>query len=93
MTNAMPILIILWAVVTGLFLAVLAYNATITRYEEDQLFLSDINKIEQEQQKAILDKVHSIQPALRTLGSLSGLFALVIILFYTWDCWQRLRAL
>ena len=41
MMNALPVLIVVWAVVTGLFLALLAYNATITRYEENQLFLDD----------------------------------------------------
>ena len=39
MMNALPSLIVIWAVFTGLFLALLAYNATITRYEENQLFL------------------------------------------------------
>ena len=50
MMNALPVLIVVWAVVTGLFLALLAYNATITRYEENQLFLDDAsaNAIEQQ---------------------------------------------
>jgi len=89
--NAIPILIVVWAIATGLFLAVLAYNATITRYEEDQLFLNDINKNEQEAQQSILRKVHLTLPTLRVLGSLSGLLALVIIVIYTVDCWQKLH--
>ena len=31
-----------------LFLALLAYNGTIARYEENQLFLDDINAIEKQ---------------------------------------------
>ena len=43
MMNSLPALIVVWAVCTGLFLMLLAYNSTITRYEENQLFLEDIN--------------------------------------------------
>jgi len=91
MMNALPVLIVVWAAVTGLFLVVLAYNATITRYEEDQLFLDNINENEQQQQNSILRKVHITLPTLRVLGSLSGVLALFIIVIYTWDCWQKLQ--
>ena len=56
--SALPVLIVVWAVFTGLFLALLAYNATITRYEENQLFLADINANEQQQQTAIVRRVN-----------------------------------
>jgi hypothetical protein len=94
MMNALPVLIVVWAVVTGLFLALLAYNATITRYEENQLFLDDAsaNAIEQQQQSTILRKVNKVLPMLRVLGSLSGILTIIIIAIYTWDCWQKLQA-
>jgi len=37
----MPVLWIVWAGVTAILLALLAYRGTLTRYEEDQLFLDD----------------------------------------------------
>jgi hypothetical protein len=94
MMNALPVLIVVWAVLTGLFLALLAYNATITRYEENQLFLDDAsaNVIEQQQQNSILRKVNRLLPAIRTLGILSAIFTILIIAIYTWDCWQKLQA-
>ena len=94
MMNALPVLIVIWAVLTGLFLALLAYNATITRYEENQLFLDDAsaNVIEQQQQNTILRKVHRLLPLIRTLGILSAIFTVLIIVIYTWDCWQKLQA-
>jgi hypothetical protein len=92
MIKALPVLIVVWAIVTGLFLALLAYNATITRYEENQLFLDDINENEQQQQISITRKIHNTLPILRVLGSLSGLLTVVIIAIYTWDCWQKLQA-
>ena len=39
----MPIVLIIWGVFVACLLGLLAYNATLTRYEEDQLFLSDTN--------------------------------------------------
>ena len=39
----MSILLIVWGVFVACLLGLLAYNATLTRYEEDQLFLSDTN--------------------------------------------------
>jgi cytochrome b len=94
MINTLPVLIVIWAVLTGLFLALLAYNATITRYEENQLFLDDasINAVEQQEQNSILRKVHKLLPAIRTLGILSAIFTVLIIAIYTWDCWQKLQA-
>jgi hypothetical protein len=93
MINALPVLIVIWAVLTGLFLALLAYNATITRYEENQLFLDDAsaNAIEQQQQNSILRKVNRLLPMIRTLGILSAIFTVLIIAIYTWDCWQKLQ--
>jgi hypothetical protein len=94
MINALPVLIVIWAVLTGLFLALLAYNATITRYEENQLFLDDAssNANEQQQQNSILRKVNKLLPVIRTLGILSTIFTILIIAIYTWDCWQKLQA-
>jgi len=92
MMNDLPLLIVIWSVFTGLFLALLAYNATITRYEESQLFLEDINPHEQQQQTSIVQKVNRTLPYVRALGTLSGILTVLIIAIYTWDCWQKLQA-
>ena len=92
MINALPVLIVIWAVLTGLFLALLAYNATITRYEANQLFLHDINPNEQHEQTSIVRKVHKMLPFIRVLGTLSAIFTVLIIAIYTWDCWQKLQS-
>ena len=91
MMTAMPILIVVWAVLTGLFLALLAYNATITRYEENQLFLADINANEQQQQSTIVRRVNKTMPFIRVMGSLSALMTVAIIAIYTWDAWQKIQ--
>jgi len=90
MMSAMPVLIVIWAVLTGLFLALLAYNATITRYEENQVFLAEVNTNEQ-RQSVIVRRVNKVLPFLRVMGSLSALMTVVVIGIYTWDAWQRIH--
>ena len=90
--HALPALIVIWAVLTGLFLALLAYNGTVTRYEENQLFLADINANERNLQSAIVRRVNRVMPFVRTLGTLSAVMTIVIIGIYTWDAWQRIQA-
>jgi hypothetical protein len=91
MMNVLPVLIIVWAVMTGLFLALLAYNGTITRYEENQLFLAGINGNEKERQTTIVRRVNKTLPFVRVLGVLSGVLTVTIIAIYTWDSWLQLR--
>jgi len=91
MMNALPTLIVIWAVFTGLFLALLAYNATITRYEENQLFLDDINGNEKLEQSSIVTKVNRVTPYIRARGSLSAVMTIVIIGIYTLDAWRKIQ--
>ena len=91
MISALPVLIVIWAILTALFLALLAYNGTVTRYEENQLFLADINANEQQQQNSIVRKVNRTLPFIRALGSLSAVMTVAIIAIYTWDAWQKIQ--
>jgi hypothetical protein len=92
MMHVLPALIVIWAVLTGLFLALLAYNGTVTRYEENQLFLADINANEQQRQSSIVRRVNKTMPFVRALGGLSAVMTILIIGIYTWDAWQRIQA-
>ena len=89
--HSLPLLIVIWAVLTGLFLALLAYNGTLTRYEESQLFLAEINANEEQRQTTIVRRVNRTIPFLRVLGVLSAVMTVLIIGIYTWDAWQRIQ--
>ena len=89
--SALPVMIVVWAVLTGLFLALLAYNGTITRYEDNQLFLADINANEQQRQTTIVRRVNKTPPFVRVLGALSAVLTVLIIGIYTWDSWLKLQ--
>jgi hypothetical protein len=91
MMSALPVLIIVWAVLTGLFLALLAYNGTITRYEDNQLFLADINANEQQRQTTIVRRVNKTLPYVRVLGTLSAILTVLIIGIYTYNAWLTLH--
>jgi hypothetical protein len=91
MMNALPAMIVVWAVFTGMFLSLLAYNATLTRYEENQLFLDDNNGGEKQAQTAIVRKIQKMTPYIRTLGSLSALMTVMIISVVTWDAWLKIQ--
>jgi hypothetical protein len=86
----MSILLIIWGVLLACLLGLLAYNATLTRYEEDQLFLSDSNSVEKTHQDEIVAKLRRTQPLVRVFGSLSGLMTLVVAGLFTWDAWKHL---
>jgi hypothetical protein len=86
----LSILLIIWGVLLACLLGLLAYNATLTRYEEDQLFLSDSNSVEKSHQDEIVAKLRRTQPLVRVFGSLSGLMTLVVAGLFTWDAWKHL---
>jgi hypothetical protein len=90
MMNALPALIIAWAVLTGLFLALLAYNGTLSRYEENHLFLDNVNANER-QQSSILRKISKVTPYIRAFGTLSALMTVAIVAIYTFDAWKKIH--
>ena len=56
--DAIPVLLIIWAAIAACFLGLLAYKGQLTRYEEDQLFLSETVSHEQQLQTEIIRKVN-----------------------------------
>lgn len=47
---------IVWAALGIILLALIMYRASITRYEEDQLFLDDASEMQHKEQDAVLKK-------------------------------------
>ncbi len=62
--HVVPTLWIVWAVFAVCLLALLLYRGTITRYEDDQLFLDDISDRQHKENDAIIRKLnqHSTVP-------------------------------
>jgi len=94
MMNALPVLIVVLGRLYGPVSGFAGLQRSITRYEENQLFLDDASASanEQQQQSSILRKVNKVLPMLRVLGGTSAILTILIIAIYTWDCWQKLQS-
>ncbi len=79
---------VMWSVWGGLVLimAVLfLYRSSLSRDEEDQLFLDDSFNHVQTAQAAIVDKVNKIQPLVKGASILVGAATLFVIGYYVVD--------
>lgn len=91
MMNAIPALLLIWAVIAACFLALLAYKGQLTRYEEDQLFLNETETHDQREQTEIVRKVKKLEPFVRVLGVAAAVMTVCIVSIYTYDAWQHLK--
>ena len=80
-----PILWIVWAVFAAILLSLLLYRGTITRYEDDQLFLDDISDRQHKENDAIIEKLAKIQPFLKVFTGVTSILTAAIIGIYAWD--------
>lgn len=83
--GGMLILWIVWAGVLALLLILLAYRGTLTRYEEDQLFLDEAGDHQKKEQNELLAKVNKIQPFVRIATGATCVLSACILGFYVWD--------
>ena len=80
--------ITMWAVWAALVLVLAGlhlYRARLTRDEEDQLFLDEAFNHLRNEQAAMIDKVHRIQPLVRGSMALAGAGTLFVITYYVLD--------
>jgi hypothetical protein len=91
MMNALPDLVVIWAIFTGLFLSLLAYNSTISRYEEGQLFLDESKGRHEQTQFTIVNRINKVIPYIKVTGVLAAVMTVLIITIYTMDSWQVLH--
>ena len=78
MTQGMEWLLIAWGVVTGILLILLFYRSTLTRQEDDQLFIDESSSSRATEQSQLIAKVNKINPLVKMVGATSGLMILAI---------------
>jgi hypothetical protein len=83
--SPMIILWIVWAGVLAILLILLAYRGTLTRYEEDQLFLDDAGNHMKQEQTEIVAKCNKIQPWVRIATGATCVLSACILGIYVWD--------
>ena len=78
MTQGMEWSLIMWGVVTGILLILLFYRSTLTRQEDDQLFIDESSSSRATEQSQLIAKVNKINPLVKLVGVTSGLMILAI---------------
>ena len=78
MTQGMEWLLIVWGVVTGILLMLLFYRSTLTRQEDDQLFIDESSSSRATEQRQLIAKVNKINPLVKLVGATSALMILAI---------------
>jgi hypothetical protein len=85
MTQGMEWMLIAWGVVTGILLILLFYRSTLTRQEDDQLFIDESSSSRATEQSQLIAKVNKINPLVKLVGATSGLMILAIAGLSTLD--------
>lgn len=80
--DLMLVLWVAWGVVAAVLLVLLGYRGTLTRYEEDQIFLNETGGIEAQEQGEIQRKLEKIRPFLVTTVWAIGTLTVVILGMY-----------
>ena len=78
MTPGLEWLLIAWGIVTGILLILLFYRSTLTRQEDDQLFIDESSSSRATEQRQLIAKVNKISPLVKGVGATSGVMILVI---------------
>jgi hypothetical protein len=88
--TVLPVLWIVWGVVAAILLILLGYRGTLTRYEEDQIFLDQATSLEAREQSEIQRKLEKIRPYLVGTLWVIGALTVAILGLYVQDAIQRL---
>ena len=76
--NSLVTLWVIWAAITAVLVILMIYRSLIGLKEDDQLFLDSAeNRLEAEQQ-ALLNRIHRLQPYIRSLAAASGVVLITI---------------
>jgi hypothetical protein len=74
-----------WGFLALITAALFVYRNSLTRDEDDQIYLDEAFDHEKATQEAIIAKVGKIEPALRAFLWLVGAATLLVVVYYLWD--------
>jgi hypothetical protein len=79
MTMGLQWLLIAWGAVTLALIILLFYRSTLTRQEDDQLFIDESSSSRATEQRELIAKVNKINPVLKMVGTTSCVMMLAIV--------------
>jgi len=71
-------LLIVWAVVTAIFLALVAWRSVLASHEDDQIFIDAAQEHMAREQRELITKINKFSRPILTSGIASGVLLLVI---------------
>ncbi len=86
-----PILWAVWSVLVLFTAALFIYRSTLTKDEEDQIFLDDSFDQMKSAQAAIVAKVNKVQPLLRVALWLVGIATVMVVGYYIVDIFNQFK--
>jgi hypothetical protein len=86
-----PILWTVWSALVFLTVALFIYRSTLTKDEEDQIFLDESFDHMKNAQAAIVAKVNKVQPLLRVALWLVGIATVGVLAYYVVDILNQFK--
>jgi type VI protein secretion system component VasF len=80
-----PVMLSIWGVLAVVVAALFLYRTSLTRDEDDQIYLDDAFQHEKAAQEAIIAKVNKIEPALRISLWAAGTVTVLLVVVYFWS--------
>ncbi len=87
-----PVMWTVWGVIALIAASLLIYRSSLTKDEEDQIFLDDSFDHERTAQAAIVAKVNKVQPVVRASEVLVVLATLFVIGYYIMDIFRQFKS-
>ena len=78
LTGPMLYLLIVWGVVTAIFLVLVAWRSVLSSHEDDQIFLDAAEEHMAREQRELVSKINSLSRPLMASGITSGVLLLLI---------------
>jgi hypothetical protein len=79
-----PVMLTLWGIAAVVATALFVYRTSLTRDEDDQIYLDEAFQQEKAAQEAIVAKVNKIEPTLRISIWAVGVVTVIIAVYYIW---------
>jgi hypothetical protein len=86
-----PILWTVWSAFVVLTAALYIYRSSLTKDEEDQIFLDDSFNHVKSAQAAIVEKVNKVQPLLKVALSLVAVATVCVLGYYVVDIFNQFK--
>ncbi len=86
-----PVMWSVWVVLVVIMAGLYVYRSSLTKDEEDQIFLDDSFDHERSAQAAIVAKVNKIQPYVRVSLWLVGIATVFVIGYYLLDFFNQFK--